>query len=152
GRADRLRNRPSGWDRAARAGVCQLGHVPRLRGARGPVRRGRASPREGGRPDVSSVDAASPRPRTLRLVRPDEQRVVVRARVDARARRTIALLLGSTAFLVGTGIVMVLSASSVSAFSEYGDSFVFVQRQAAYAVVGILACYLTSRMRYDAWK
>jgi cell division protein FtsW len=101
---------------------------------------------------VSSVDAASPRPRTLRLVRPDEQRVVARARVDARARRTIALLLGSTAFLVGTGIVMVLSASSVSAFSEYGDSFVFVQRQAAYAVVGILACYLTSRMRYDAWK
>ena len=34
---------------------------------------------------------------------------------------------------------MVLSASSVSAFAEYGDSFLFVQRQAAYAVVGVLA-------------
>jgi cell division protein FtsW len=100
---------------------------------------------------VSSVDAASPRPRTLRLVRPDE-RPAARTRLDARTRRTIALLLGSTAFLVGAGIVMVLSASSVSAFAEYGDSFVFVQRQAAYAVVGVLACYLTSRMRYDAWK
>jgi cell division protein FtsW len=101
---------------------------------------------------VSSIDAASPRPRTLRLVRPDERRVVPRARADVRTRRTIALLLGSTAFLVGTGIVMVLSASSVSAFAEYGDSFIFVQRQAAYAVVGVLACCLTSRMRYDAWK
>ena len=101
---------------------------------------------------MSSVDAASPRPRTLRLVRPDERRAVPRARVDVRTRRTIALLLGSTAFLVGTGIVMVLSASSVSAFAEYGDSFVFVQRQAAYAVVGALACCFTSRMRYDAWK
>ena len=101
---------------------------------------------------MSSVDAASPRPRTLRLVRPDERRAVPRTRADVRTRRTIALLLGSTAFLVGTGIVMVLSASSVSAFAEYGDSFVFVQRQAAYAVVGVLACALTSRMRYDAWK
>ena len=101
---------------------------------------------------MSSIDAASPRPRTLRLVGPDERRVVPRARDDVRTRRTIALLLGSTAFLVGTGIVMVLSASSVSAFAEYGDSFIFVQRQAAYAVVGLLGCYLTSRMRYDAWK
>jgi len=62
------------------------------------------------------------------------------------------LLLGSTAFLVGSGLVMVLSASSVSAFAEYGDSFVFVQRQAAYAVVGVLALLVTSRMRYDAWR
>jgi cell division protein FtsW len=101
---------------------------------------------------VTSIDAASPRPRTLRLVRPDDRPVVPRARADVRTRRTIALLLGSTAFLVGTGVVMVLSASSVSAFAEYGDSFIFVQRQAAYAVVGVLACYLTSWMRYVAWK
>ena len=101
---------------------------------------------------MSTIDAASPRPRTLRLVRPDEPRAVPRTRADLHTRRTIAMLLGSTAFLVGTGIVMVLSASSVSAFAEYGDSFIFVQRQAAYAVVGVLACYLTSRMRFDAWK
>ena len=56
------------------------------------------------------------------------------------------------AFLVGSGLVMILSASSVSAFAEYGDSFLFVQRQATYAVVGILALLVTSRMRYDAWK
>jgi cell division protein FtsW len=95
---------------------------------------------------VSSVGAASPRPRVLRLVRPDE-RPSTRARTDLRTRRTLALLLGSTAFLVGSGLVMVLSASSVTAFAEYGDSFLFVQRQAAYAVVGVLALLLTSRMR-----
>lgn len=77
---------------------------------------------------------------------------MTRVRAEARTRRTIALLLGSTAFLVGTGLVMVLSASSVSAFAEYGDSFLFVQRQATYAVVGVLALLLTSRMRYDAWR
>ena len=100
---------------------------------------------------MSSIGAASPRPRTLRLVRPDE-RPISRARTDLRTRRTLALLLGSTAFLVGSGLVMVLSASSVSAFAEYGDSFLFVQRQAAYAVVGVLALLVTSRMRYDAWR
>ncbi len=100
---------------------------------------------------MSTVGTASPRPRTLRLVKPDE-RPVSRARADARTRRTVALLLGSTAFLVGSGLVMVLSASSVSAFAEYGDSFLFVQRQATYAVVGVLALILTSRMRYEAWK
>ncbi|HJX75699.1 MAG TPA: FtsW/RodA/SpoVE family cell cycle protein, partial [Gaiella sp.] len=100
---------------------------------------------------MSSTGAASPRPRTLQLVRPDE-RPISRARTDLRTRRTLALLLGSTAFLVGSGLVMVLSASSVSAFAEYGDSFLFVQRQAAYAVVGVLALLVTSRMRYDAWR
>jgi cell division protein FtsW len=100
---------------------------------------------------VSSVGAASPRPRHLRLVRPTERRNP-RARADARSRRIVTLLLGSTAFLVATGLVMVLSASSVSAFADYGDSFVFVQRQAVYAVIGVLALVVTSRMRYEVWK
>jgi cell division protein FtsW len=67
-------------------------------------------------------------------------------------RRTVYLLLGSTAFLVVGGLVMVLSARSVSAFAEYGDSFLYFQRQAAYAVVGLLALLLTSHMRYGAWR
>ena len=101
---------------------------------------------------MTAADAASPRPRHLRLVRSNEWPPgSARGRADAASRRTVALLLGSTAFLVGAGLVMVLSASSVSAFAQYGDIFVFVQRQAAYAVGGILALLLTSRMRADAW-
>ena len=102
---------------------------------------------------MSSVHAASPRPRHLRLVRPVERPATrSRTRVDVASRRTVALLLGSTAFLVVTGLVMVLSASSVSAFAQYGDSFMFVQRQAAYAVVGAGALLLASRMRPEAWR
>jgi cell division protein FtsW len=71
---------------------------------------------------------------------------------SAGSRRDAALLLGSIAFLVATGLIMVLSASSVSAFAEYGDSFRFFQRQAAYALVGVVALVVTSRMRYDAWR
>jgi cell division protein FtsW len=100
---------------------------------------------------VSTAGAASPRPRHLRLVRPTEQ-PRTRAHADARSRRIVTLLLGTTAFLVATGLVMVLSASSVSAFADYGDSFMFVQRQAVYAVIGVVALIVTSRMRYDVWK
>lgn len=95
--------------------------------------------------------SAVPVPRHLRLIHPEEL-VRPRARTRAASRRTITLLLGSTAFLVVGGLIMVLSASSVSAFARYGDSFRFFQRQAAYAVVGVLALWLTSRMRYDVWR
>lgn len=100
---------------------------------------------------MSSRSVAAERPGHLRLVRPEDV-ARTRAREDATARRTIALLLGSTAFLVIGGLVMVLSASSVSAYSRYGDSFLFFQRQAAYGAVGVGALLLTSRMRYPAWQ
>jgi cell division protein FtsW len=50
------------------------------------------------------------------------------------------------------GLVMVLSASSVSAFEDYGSSFFFFKRQAAYAAVGAGVLWLTVRMRYEAWR
>lgn len=86
----------------------------------------------------------------LRLVAPRER--VVAPPGDTVGRRTVILLLGSTAFLVLGGLVMVLSASSISAYAQYGDSFVFFQRQAAYAIAGVAALFLTSRMRYRAWR
>ncbi len=89
--------------------------------------------------------------RHLRLVRPDQSVVSQRSAV-ASARRTVFLLLGSTAFLTIAGIVMVLSASSVAAYAEYGSSFIFFNRQAAAAIVGGLLLFVTSRMRYQAWQ
>ena len=47
---------------------------------------------------------------------------------------------------------MVLSASSVSAFDRFGSSFLFFNRQAAYAVVGALFLRVAMRMRYQAWQ
>lgn len=50
------------------------------------------------------------------------------------------------------GLVMVLSASSVQAYQEYGSSFLFFLRQLVYAVAGGGALVLTARMRYGAWR
>jgi cell division protein FtsW len=100
---------------------------------------------------VTTGTVASARSLPLRLVTPlPLQRA--RARSKASTRRTLVLLLGSTALLVVGGSIMVLSASSVTAFAKYGDSFVFFQRQAIYMVIGAGALALTSHMRYDAWR
>ncbi len=68
------------------------------------------------------------------------------------ARVSRYLLLAPTALLTVTGLVMVFSASSVSAFTTYGSSFWFFNRQLLYAAVGCVLLFLTSRMRYGVWQ
>lgn len=88
----------------------------------------------------------------LRLVRTDEGRHErARARIQA-ANRSVAMLVLPAAGLTVTGLAMVLSASSVSAYARYGSSFVFFNRQAAYAVVGTLGLLLAAHIRYEAWR
>jgi cell division protein FtsW len=82
----------------------------------------------------------------------DRERAALRSVRLQAARRSVALLLIPTAFLTITGLVMVLSASSVSAYARYGSSFLFFRRQVAYAAVGALALAVTARMRYPAWR
>jgi cell division protein FtsW len=95
--------------------------------------------------------ATRERPRAhLRVVGTEERRRTARA--TARADRTVALLLGATGALVALGLVMVLSASSVGAYEDYGSSFLFFVRQLVYAVVGVIAFLVTSRMRHTAWQ
>ena len=104
---------------------------------------------------MARVERAMTAPRRLRLVASAADPVRARGadtRTQAATRRTLLALIGSTAFLVLGGLVMVLSASSVSAFAQYGSSFLFFKRQVAYAVVGSGALLLASRMRYQAWK
>jgi cell division protein FtsW len=88
------------------------------------------------------------RPGHLRVVKSGDRPRPRPVRVD----RTVGLLLVSAAGLVVMGLVMVLSASSVRAFQEYGTSFVFFVRQIVYAVVGLGAFLLTARMRHTAWQ
>lgn len=87
----------------------------------------------------------------LRLVRLDD-RGLTRSEAANSTRNTVLMLLAATAFLTGAGLVMVLSASSVSAYARYGSSFLFFQRQAVYAIVGVAALLLTSKMRYAVWQ
>lgn len=88
-----------------------------------------------------------PMPRRLALPK-------MRSRSSARTRdrRTVLMLLGSTVMLVTVGLLMVLSASSVSAYEDYGSSFLFFNRQAVYAIVGLAGLAMAARMHYSAWR
>jgi cell division protein FtsW len=66
--------------------------------------------------------------------------------------RTVLLLLVPTALLLGVGLIMVFSASSVAAYARYGSSFLFFQRQAVYAGVGVVGLLLLSRIPYAVWS
>jgi cell division protein FtsW len=99
-------------------------------------------------------EAAAARPVTrLRLVRAGElSPAAARARAEKSLRRTLATLVASVAILTLAGLVMVLSASSVSAFAAYGSSFLFFKRQLLYAAIGSVAALSASRVRHQFWQ
>jgi cell division protein FtsW len=65
-------------------------------------------------------------------------------------------LVWALAFLVVVfnllGLVMVMSASSVVALDEYGSSWYFVSRQAAWAAVGTVALVVMAKVDYHRWR
>jgi cell division protein FtsW len=76
-----------------------------------------------------------------------------RARPAAAGRSGLYLAL---AFLVAVfnllGLVMVMSASSVVALDEYGSSWYFVLRQAAWAAAGAVVLVIIARTDYHRWR
>ena len=50
------------------------------------------------------------------------------------------------------GLVMVMSASSVVALDDYGSSWYFVLRQAAWAAAGVVALVVIARVDYHRWR
>ena len=76
-----------------------------------------------------------------------------RGYTPANTRRLIlkppdALLLGSVAFLLALGLVMVFSASSATAYSTYHDTAYFLKRQFAFLLVGLVLAYAAYRVDY----
>src|SRR6266700_423303 len=111
-----------------------------------------APARTRGGPMRSEVAMPMPGSR-LRLVGPGlAASVQARARADRSARRTLVILVFSVAALTVLGLVMVLSASSVWAFSQFGSSFLFFKRQLLYAGIGGALAVLVARMRYQVWQ
>ena len=87
----------------------------------------------------------------LRLVRAPARRTAAEAR--RLARRDLGLLCGSAGALTVVGLVMVLSAGSVSAAQGYdGNSFWYFQRQVLYAGVGIGAGLFVARVSPRIWR
>ncbi|YAL84377.1 putative lipid II flippase FtsW [Dermacoccaceae bacterium W4C1] len=59
------------------------------------------------------------------------------------------LLLGATFLLVGLGLVMVLSASSVTSYEASGSSYTEFKKQAMWAVLGLIAFVIATRISID---
>ena len=134
---------PAPGGRAAGSRLRQLGSVRRLPGTRRPVRRGGACHRRGGgrrwlivgpaRRGGRAAPAAPSRAAApmLRVIdgRDDRRSAKDRARL---ARVDLILLVVAAGFLTAVGLVMVLSAGSVSAAQGYGgNSFWYFERQVA---------------------
>ncbi|MQA99515.1 MAG: putative lipid II flippase FtsW [Actinobacteria bacterium] len=63
-----------------------------------------------------------------------------------------ALLTLSSVVLVALGLVMILSASSITAFADYGSSFTFFRRQLLWAIVAFAAYFACVRVDYHRWR
>jgi cell division protein FtsW len=62
------------------------------------------------------------------------------------------VLLAAVLALTGFGIVMVFSAGAVFAAKTYGDWTYFLKREAIYALVGLLAFFVSSRLDYSVYR
>jgi len=69
----------------------------------------------------------------------------VRASVD-RPLTSYHLVLGVSALLLTLGLVMVLSASSVTSYQTYGSSYHVFAKQAAWAAIGLPLAWIASRL------
>jgi cell division protein FtsW len=54
--------------------------------------------------------------------------------------------------LMGFGVVMVYSASSIEATLGFNDPYHFLERQAAFAALGLVTMYALSRFDYQRWR
>ncbi|MCR4425744.1 MAG: putative lipid II flippase FtsW [Firmicutes bacterium] len=61
------------------------------------------------------------------------------------------LIFMATLALLGTGIIMVFSASSVTAYHELGDPYYYLKRQSLWAAIGMVALVITMNVNYKVW-
>ena len=87
----------------------------------------------------------------LRLVRAED---LMRPAPTAAAvaRRNLSLLLAPTALLTVIGLVMILSAGSISAVEGYDSAFWYFNRQTLYALAGLVGLVVTARIPYAFWR
>ena len=73
---------------------------------------------------------------------------------QSNGRRTAesTLLLGLIVSLNLTGLVMVLSASSVVSLESYDTSWYYFRRQAIWAAIGTVAMLVIQRIDYHRWR
>ncbi len=62
------------------------------------------------------------------------------------------ILLTTVLALLGIGLVMVHSSSSVATLTDFGDSFYYLKRQGMFAVLGLGAMVVASQLDYRRWN
>ncbi len=93
-------------------------------------------------------------PRTIRPDRPTSTRQVInwlRVLLD-RPLTSYHLVLGSVSLLLIVGVMMVLSASSVNAYVNYGDSYFYVKRQMVFLGVGVVGAIVIMKLPSSALR
>jgi cell division protein FtsW len=65
---------------------------------------------------------------------------------------TYHVLLGATLLLLVLGIAMVLSASTVESYRVFGSAYTLWLRQVMFAVIGVIALVIASRMSVAWWR
>jgi cell division protein FtsW len=75
-----------------------------------------------------------------------------RTRVLDRPLASYYLVLASTAALLGLGLVMVFSASSVRSYATYHSSYAIAMKQAIFMAVGIPCMWAASRLPVKVWR
>ena len=95
---------------------------------------------------------------TATATRRDQQRSRTRHPSSRPRPRPVAVpgrfvgLLAVVVVLNLIGLVMVLSASSVSALHDYGSSWLYFNRQAMWTVLGFVALFVALRIDYHFWR
>lgn len=74
-----------------------------------------------------------------------------RATIFAKPASAYYLILGATTILAALGLVMVLSASSVAALNETGNSFTIAIRQGLYLALSVFLAWLAMNLRQVLW-
>ncbi len=77
--------------------------------------------------------------------------MTARQRLHEKHAPDAALFLMTLA-LLSLGIVMVFSASSVSAYEIFRDTYYFLKRQLAWAAIGLGAMFVAMEIDYRAWR
>ena len=80
--------------------------------------------------------------------------------VEAPVRRSLLhhpmglyyLLLGATLALLGLGLLMVLSASSVLSIKLHGSAYTLAQRQLLFAAIGVVLMIIGTRLSVNVWR
>jgi cell division protein FtsW len=86
----------------------------------------------------SRSDRARPRPAILALL--------------DRPLASYYIVIGTAGMLLALGLIMVLSASSVTSYADSGSSFTIVERQAMWVAIGLPAFWLGMRLPVRAYR